>query len=76
MGLHRGAHGARMMWTTDKPTVPGWYWWRRTVARQPAKVYVLEFIESHNGLHNSRWGSVMVLDGEWAGPINQPEEPA
>jgi hypothetical protein len=36
-------------WTTEPPTQPGWYWWRRTTGRHwsenvPAR-YRLDFVE-------------------------------
>ena len=74
-----------MTWSKDKPTVPGWYWYRGDYAGisagvQPVVVYVAY------GLH---WGetskslavqqpfmdfadSLEQLPGEWAGPIAPP----
>jgi hypothetical protein len=69
-------YGAVVKWTTAKPTVPGWYWYRRHPwkGKQP-KVYVLEFIDSYNGLTNSKFGLMRFLPGQWSGPLVPPEEP-
>lgn len=32
--------GGVMRWTTDKPKVPGWYWWRRMVYGKRRKCVV------------------------------------
>lgn len=67
-----------MIWTHEKPTQPGWYWWRNTglsvVGRtQVCKVSIYKgkyramFIDGERPL-------VADLAGEWAGPIEEPEE--
>ncbi len=50
----------RLVWTTDKPTKPGWYWWRA----------------SKNGTICIRYAdpSSTLNEGQWAGPIAEPEE--
>lgn len=63
-------------WTTDKPTKPGWYWWRPTnVSISPEIVSVQE-----NGnvllVYDKRIYRVDSMiygaDGEWAGPLEPP----
>lgn len=58
-----------MKWTSEKPSVPGWYWWRDNIVRvvyigeyPPGNLYIM-------GYHNLR-----VAKGEWAGPLTEPEE--
>jgi hypothetical protein len=63
-----------MTWTTDKPTVPGWYWWRNAQG----------IIEHHIVWHDEEEDFLcMVTDdgnridvgsagGEWAGPLEAP----
>ena len=73
----RRVRGHVPSWTSEKPTVPGWYWWRRTIVRHrqsTSKVYILEFVDSHNGPYNSCWGHASMLDGHWSGPLEPPKE--
>lgn len=63
-------------WTTSKPTVPGWYWWRCS----PYYVDCLLVLHRHQGGFTAKGGywedSKIVSDmkGEWAGPLMPPEE--
>lgn len=66
---------ARLAWTRERPTVPGWYWYRdrsivpRVVSlTQDGYGLVAYGIEEYcNRLYEVR--------GEWAGPLPHPEEP-
>jgi hypothetical protein len=50
------------LWTSEPPTVPGWYWWRLTQKSKPRIVEVPE-------------GGVMAgFVGEWLGPL-EPSAP-
>jgi hypothetical protein len=62
----------KLTWTTETPTVPGWYWWRNNtgyeavvnVVRMPAGqlyFYVPDVSKS-----------VESANGEWAGPLEPP----
>lgn len=33
-------------WTTEPPTVPGWYWWMHTYASQPEVVLVFVDVDT------------------------------
>jgi hypothetical protein len=59
-----------MTWTTTKPTVPGWYWWRpyRDADENLWRVYR---VCAANASY-----VVATLGGEWAGPIPEPKEVA
>lgn len=64
-----------MTWTTEKPTEPGWYWYR---AREH-KMWVAEVIKTHTGLRiHFEWGwqnlESVNRTSEFAGPIPMPEE--
>mgnify|MGYP001619479552 CR=1 FL=1 len=67
----------RAVWTDEKPTVPGWYWWRRKSTSQRKKIiHVLAkgrkpYLFYVYGL---RYSSYRVFTGQWAGPIPAPEE--
>ena len=60
-----------MTWTTDKPTVPGWYWYRPVgLPMRPRELFDYNgrlFIRGFEWLDN-------VTTGEWAGPIETPKE--
>lgn len=62
-----------LTWSPEKPTVPGWYWWKGAVS---GKVACLPVVEQDGlllaGLHN--FHNVEVMGGEWAGPIPEPVE--
>jgi hypothetical protein len=65
-----------MTWTKDKPTVPGWYWYRN-----PHGFVWVENIDEKDGeLCAVSTAGVMYLvenyPGEWAGPLPLPEEPS
>jgi hypothetical protein len=64
---------AAMNWTTDKPTKPGWYWYRGECDGHTVKV--IHFIDDDgNGpyLATSEDLALNDLDGEWAGPVEPP----
>lgn len=69
-----------MTWTTTKPTVPGWYWWRDPEDLEDAGNSIVMISNINNRL------KAMFIDGwsleldkimgeyEWAGPLEPPEE--
>ncbi len=61
-----------MKWTTEKPTTPGWYWYKGAGYSTTLYVYTANgglFVEDHDYT-----GPVQGYPGEWAGPIPEPEE--
>lgn len=71
-----------MKWTTEKPTKPGWYWWRRYPKK---KAYKVEVKRGRGVLRGNQWLEVYwegervarfdePVRGEWAGPLDEPEE--
>jgi hypothetical protein len=62
-----------MNWTTDKPTVPGWYWWRSNT-EDPTMVEVVKCRRVCMVLEpDSNMGvEVPLYVGEWAGPLEPP----
>ncbi len=65
-----------LRWSAEKPTVPGWYWWRN---KTPNGGYITDMLEVGEQLtvyndqtHKSH--SVDEFQGEWAGPIPEPGE--
>ena len=64
-----------MNWTTSKPTVPGWYWYRKGEEQNPVLVQVQGLGELMTALRpDGRWDAIfsMSLLGEWSGPIEAP----
>jgi hypothetical protein len=64
---------ARYRWTTNPPTAAGWYWFRGLV--HEADPFIVEVDSSGQ----FRWPDggfqeVQLARGEWAGPIEEPEE--
>uniref|UniRef100_A0A6M3II34 Uncharacterized protein n=1 Tax=viral metagenome TaxID=1070528 RepID=A0A6M3II34_9ZZZZ len=57
---------ATLTWTKDKPTKPGWYWYRGLYQVQSSIIYITPNIDIVNSLKGSK--------GEWAGPIPEPNE--
>ena len=63
-----------LIWTKQPPTVPGWYWWRAYGA-----IAVMEVCEQDGEMiaqNDGCWFKARFADGEWAGPLTLPKEPA
>lgn len=60
-----------LKWTSTKPTKPGWYWWR-TVTTQPG-VYEVYHANGTLKVYWPKIEKVSAIEGEWAGPIPEPE---
>ena len=65
-----------MKWTSEKPSVPGWYWWHDV--DRPGTPCIVQVISDGYGLtvygleEYSR--RLYETHGEWAGPLTEPEE--
>lgn len=66
---------AELTWTTDKPTVPGWYWYRmRKQVRDQYLLGVHGFGDQMRGIWpNGQSEPVMRMPGEWFDPLEQPK---
>ena len=54
------------MWTTEKPTEAGWYWWRSKPSTP--QTHLLEMQDGE--LHCMTWEDAPEdMGGEWQGPI-------
>ena len=66
-----------MVWTTDIPTTPGWYWFQV----RAMKPRVIELIAEHEPARLLLAESATPVDAlegiiyRWAGPLDLPEEP-
>lgn len=62
-----------LVWTTEEPTKPGWYWWQRNdewERGKPGRVSHYEFDEFWQVVRGP------IREGmRWAGPIPEPREP-
>lgn len=68
-----------LVWGTDLPTVPGWYWYTQSDFSRPCIVQLMfrgldtdRLTASFAGNEEDEWVEDMV--GRWAGPIPMPEE--
>jgi hypothetical protein len=68
--------GGGMRWTRNKPTVPGWYWWKTyaVMTNQEAGTSIVFVAEDRYCSIEGDY--VENLGGEWAGPLPLPEEPS
>jgi hypothetical protein len=71
-----------MIWTTEKPTQPGWYFWRKPSLSTYPTMVLVQFAPDQRSLyallHNRNTGQegqlVSLLESaQWAGPIEPPE---
>jgi hypothetical protein len=64
-----------MIWTTEKPTVSGWYWWHDS-KRTITLVCHVEFGVRDGCVsfaYGERYRLMSTMNGEWAGPLAPPE---
>jgi hypothetical protein len=73
-----------LIWTTEKPTKPDWYWYRdRHIHAQIVQVrYWIGYHESDSEIDYLQMyrvddfqDKVEDMQGEWAGPLERPLEP-
>lgn len=71
-----------MKWTSEKPTKPGWYWYRRGPALGWCVVTVDHLITWANRCLVDTPQLVVIdfavpldeMGGQWAGPLEEPQE--
>lgn len=59
-------------WTTEPPTVPGWYWWRWHKGAEAIPLEVREGLIVEYPRRTLR--AVADIGGQWAGPIPMPKD--
>jgi hypothetical protein len=65
---------AGLRWTEEKPTEPGWYWYRGEV--DDADPLIVEVDRAgYFQWPDGGFQEVKLTKGEWAGPIPLPEKP-
>lgn len=69
---------AQPVWTMNKPTVAGWYWWRYNKHYNPDLAYMRQ--DPGDGTWSAvksccvSFNAYYLDDGEWAGPLPMPKE--
>ncbi len=62
-----------LRWTTTKPTVPGWYWYRGDAHEADAFIVEVDSVGQFQW-PDGGYQEVSLAKGEWAGPIEEPVE--
>ena len=61
-----------MTWTIEKPTKPGWYWYRKNEEQSQVLMQMQGIGEQTTAVGpNGRWESVFNMPGEWSGPLER-----
>ena len=62
-------------WTKEKPTVAGWYWFRGPAHEADSFIVQIDEVGQFQW-PDGGFQEVTLTKGEWAGPIQQPENGA
>jgi len=72
------AQAAQPVWSTEKPTVAGWYWWRNKQLKyeedMEPRIVEVRLYAGDLAIGNCRLAQSSFLKGEWAGPLPLPRE--
>ena len=72
------AQVAQPVWSTNKPTVAGWYWWRNKQLKyeedMEPRIVEVRLYAGDLAIGNCRLAQSSFLKGEWAGPLPLPRE--
>lgn len=60
----------------EKPTQPGWYWWRRVWVDKVGQWIPVQAFHDQSGAIVDKHGDMIFTDAgcEWRGPIPEPTE--
>jgi hypothetical protein len=77
-------------WSSERPTVPGWYWWKRSglapeivmimrgdfndLGPKKCGLYMFGFISDEAGITTGFCFLLTTCGGEWSGPLTPPQE--
>jgi hypothetical protein len=65
----------KLLFTEDKPEVPGWYWYRNNRKEtEPVVVYVHPQLNTIGVGMEGPPQSLSLAEGTWAGPLEMPEK--
>ncbi len=65
-----------LRWTSEKPSVPGWYWYRGETDLNEIIVWVSTDLRVVFAGTNFRSWPVEEIAGEWSGPLTPPDDQA
>lgn len=77
---YKGEAMTNLTWTTEKPTQPGWYWWRVTKDDRERRIVHVWFSDRIDPtmprlIVDGVGDRYDLADCQWAGPLLPPEEP-
>jgi len=65
----------KLLFTEDKPDIPGWYWYRTDRKEsEPVVVYVHPQLDMIGAGMEGLQQRLSLAQGEWAGPLEMPEK--
>ena len=65
----------KLIFTEDKPEIPGWYWYRiNRKEAEPVVVYVNPQLDTIGMGVEGLQQPLSLGQGEWAGPLEMPEK--
>jgi hypothetical protein len=65
----------KLIFTADKPVIPGWYWYREnSTEADPIVVQVRPQDDAVGPWDDGRTTKLSIEKGEWAGPLEKPEK--
>ena len=63
----------KLLFTPEKPLIPGWYWYRvNQKETQPVVLYVQPQLDKV-GTEPGTSHTLSLMQGEWAGPLEMPD---
>ena len=70
----REGQGGAMIWTSEEPTKPGFYWYKDP--RCAPTIFLLDRDDETGDMFLIEGGcwDFGELDGQWFGPLNPPQE--
>ena len=65
----------KMLFTAEKPLIPGWYWHRRSRGEtEPVVVFVEPQFDRVGTGEEQTAHTLSHTEGEWAGPLERPDK--
>ncbi|MFO0774513.1 MAG: hypothetical protein U0172_07615 [Nitrospiraceae bacterium] len=64
---------ARLYWTAERPTAPGWYW-HRGLGEDTDALIVLVDDAGYFQWPDGGFSEAAQTDGQWAGPLEPPTD--
>lgn len=62
------------VWTEEKPTKTGWYWWLSVPGSDPHACHIQQEGRWRARFITGNYADVQYLGGQWSGPIEEPVE--